>query len=103
MKRIKSLFKRKRKKLNPDKDEKNISKFKASNNIGIIRKAPHPFLNSKGVKYYLHFKDVKLRGGRTQRIYFFARDIRSGMLDEVPAGYKVMETERTGMPILKKS
>lgn len=61
------------------------------------------FTNSKGVSYYLHFKDVNLKGGRQQRIYFFARDIRSGSLDNVPAGYKVVETERTGMPILKKA
>lgn len=62
----------------------------------------YEFTNSKGVKYYLHYKDVNLKGGRKQRIYFFARDIRSGSLDEVPAGYKVEETKRTGMPILKK-
>jgi hypothetical protein len=63
----------------------------------------YEFTNSKGVKYYLHFKDVNLKGGRIQRIYFFARDVRPGSLDAVPAGYKVMETERTGMPILKKA
>jgi len=63
----------------------------------------YEFTNSKGVKYYLHFKDVNLKGGRIQRIYFFARDIRDGSLDDVPAGYQVMETERTGMPILKKA
>jgi len=63
----------------------------------------YEFTNSKGVKYYLHFKDVNLKGGRQQRIYFFARDVRPGSLDAVPAGYKVMETERTGMPILKKA
>ena len=58
--------------------------------------------NKKGDTYYLHSKDVTLRGGRQQTIYFFARDVRSGSLDAVPAGYKVMETERTGMPVLKK-
>ncbi|UCE22612.1 MAG: hypothetical protein JSV46_10495 [Candidatus Aminicenantes bacterium] len=63
----------------------------------------YEFTNSKGVKYYLHYKDVNLKGGRQQRIYFFARDVRPGSLDEVPAGYKVIETERTGMPILKKA
>lgn len=62
----------------------------------------YEFTNSKGVKYYLHFKDVNLKGGRQQRIYFFARDIRDGSLDEVPEAYKVAETSRTGMPILKK-
>lgn len=63
----------------------------------------YQFTNSKGVKYYLHFKDVNLKGGRKQRIYFFARDVRPGSLDSVPAGYKVIETKRTGMPILKKA
>ena len=63
----------------------------------------YEFSNSKGVKYYLHFKDVNLKGGRVQRIYFFARDIRDGSLDDIPAGYKAIETERTGMPILKKA
>ncbi len=60
------------------------------------------FTNKKGVKYYLHFKDVNLKGGRIQRIYFFARDVRDGSLDAVPEKFKVIETERTGMPILKK-
>jgi hypothetical protein len=63
----------------------------------------YQFTNSKGVKYYLHFRDVNLKGGRTQRIYFFARDIRQGSLDSVPAGYKAIETKKTGMPILKKA
>lgn len=61
------------------------------------------YTNKKGVKYYLHFKDVTLRGGRKQRIYFFARDEREDSLDKVPDGYKVIETERTGMPVLKKA
>jgi len=63
----------------------------------------YSYTNKKGTTYYLHFKDVTLRGGRKQRIYFFARDVRDNALDEVPAGYEVMETERTGMPVLKKS
>ena len=63
----------------------------------------YEFTNSRGVKYFLHSKDVTLKGGRNQTIYFFARDVRPGAMDEVPAGYKVMETERTGMPILKKA
>ncbi len=61
------------------------------------------FKNSKGVTYYLHYRDVTLRGGREQRIYFFAREVRANALDAVPAGYQVVETERTGMPVLKKS
>ena len=63
----------------------------------------YSFSNSKGQTYYLHKKDVTLKNGRQQTIYFFAREARSGSLDAVPAGYKVMETSRTGMPVLKKS
>jgi hypothetical protein len=58
--------------------------------------------NSKGTTYYLHAKDVTLRGGRKQRIYYFARDVRAGALDQVPTGYKVSES-RNGLPVLKKS
>ncbi len=61
------------------------------------------FKNSKGVGYYLHSKEVNLKGGRKQVIFYFARDIRPGALDAVPPGYKVMETTKTGMPILKKA
>lgn len=55
-----------------------------------------------GKTYYLHSKDVTLRGGRLQTIYFFAQDIRDGSLDAIPAGYVTMENERTGLPMLKK-
>lgn len=55
-----------------------------------------------GETYYLHSKEVTLRGGRKQTIYFFAREEREGSLDEVPAGYMVMENERTGLPMLKR-
>ena len=63
----------------------------------------YSYTNKKGVKYYLHNKEVTLRGGRKQTIYYFARDVRPGAIDEIPDGYKVMETERTGMPVLKKT
>lgn len=62
----------------------------------------YSYTNAKKQVYYLHFKDVTLKNGRKQRIYFFARDVRSGSLDAVPAGYTVMETSRTNMPVLKK-
>jgi hypothetical protein len=47
-------------------------------------------------------KDVTLKGGRLQRIYFFARDVREGAVDAMPAGYIVVENPRTGLPVLKK-
>lgn len=60
------------------------------------------YKNSKGQTYILHMKEVTLKNGRKQTIYFFARDERDGSLDAVPAGYTVVETQRTGMPVLKK-
>ena len=63
----------------------------------------YEFTNSKGVKYFLHGKNVTLKGGRVQKIYYFARDVRPESIDDIPAGYKVIETERTGLPILKKA
>ena len=56
-----------------------------------------------GETYYLHSKDVTLRGGRKQTIYFFARTEREGALDDLPDGYAVMENSRTGLPMLKKA
>ena len=47
--------------------------------------------NSKGKTYYLHSKDVTLRGGRQQTIYYFAGDERSNACD-LPAGKKVVES-----------
>lgn len=61
------------------------------------------YTNKKGQTYYLHTRQVTLKNGRKQTIYFFARDVRDGSLDAVPAGYKVVETARTGMPVLKKA
>tara|TARA_B100002052_G_C15503748_1_gene428380 strand:- start:54 stop:248 length:195 start_codon:yes stop_codon:yes gene_type:complete len=58
--------------------------------------------NSKGVTYYLHSKDVTLRGGRNQTIYYFARDERSNSCD-LPSGKQVVESSRTGLPLVKKA
>jgi len=56
--------------------------------------------NSKGQEYWLHSKDVKLRGGKVQRIYYFSKS-SSGSTD-MPDGYKVIESKRTALPLLKK-
>jgi hypothetical protein len=63
----------------------------------------YEFKNKKGVSYFLHSREVILKGGRKQTIFYFARDVRPGALDAVPAGFTVVETEKTGMPILKKA
>lgn len=55
-----------------------------------------------GQTYILHSKDVTLRGGRQQTIYYFAREEKDGALDELPDGYEVMENSRTGLPMLRK-
>jgi hypothetical protein len=59
--------------------------------------------NSKGNTYFLHGKNVTLKGGRQQMIYFFGKEAKEGALDEVPAGYKIKESARTGLPILSKA
>lgn len=64
--------------------------------------AAYSHTNSKGKTYILHGKEVTLKGGRKQQIYYFAKDARSNALDALPDGYKVIESERTGLPILKK-
>lgn len=54
--------------------------------------------------YTLHARDVELKNGNgTQRIYFFARNApKSGMPINLPRGYRVEVSQRTGMPLLKK-
>ena len=47
-------------------------------------------------------RDVTLKGGRVQRIYFFGREAKEGAIDALPEGYMVVENTRTGLPILKK-
>lgn len=60
--------------------------------------------NSKGVTYYLHSREVTLRGGKQQRIYFFAKDERpADAVKELPNGYEVQENPRNGFLTLKKS
>ena len=59
--------------------------------------------NSKGQTYYLHSKDVTLRGGRKQTIYYFAKEVKAEAMDDLPEGYEVMENKRTGLPMLKKA
>jgi YHS domain-containing protein len=55
-----------------------------------------------GKTYYLHTKEVQLTAGRKQRIYYFAGEAGKEAIDALPAGYEVMENERTGLPMLRK-
>jgi YHS domain-containing protein len=55
-----------------------------------------------GKTYYLHSKEVKLAGGRIQKIFYFAGEAKKDAIDKLPEGYQVIENERTGLPMLKK-
>jgi hypothetical protein len=55
-----------------------------------------------GKLYYLHSKDVKLKGGRKQTIYYFAGKATKDAIDALPKGYETMENKRTGLPMLRK-
>jgi hypothetical protein len=66
--------------------------------------AAYPHTNSKGVTYYLHSKMVTLRGGKQQRIYFFAKEERpADAVADLPEGYTVVENPRNGFLTLKKA
>ena len=61
--------------------------------------------NSKGVTYYLFSKDVQLRGGKMQTIYYFSKDpnnSKGDACDDVPAGREVVENPRNGFLALRK-
>lgn len=51
--------------------------------------------NSKEVTYYLNCKDVTLRGGKVQTIYYFSKDERDTACD-LPDTKKVNENPRNG-------
>ncbi len=52
----------------------------------------------------LYTREVTLNGGRTQTIYFFSRGTpASGKVCDMPTGYKVIVTARTGLPVLKRA
>ncbi len=58
--------------------------------------------NSKGVTYYLNSKDVTLRGGKLQTIYYFSKDDRPEAC-ELPDGKVVTENPRNGFLTVKKA
>jgi hypothetical protein len=58
--------------------------------------------NAKGVTYFLHGRTRVLKSGKESTLYFFAKEVKDGALDSVPAGYVVSET-KNGLPVLKKA
>jgi hypothetical protein len=63
----------------------------------------YAYTNTKGRTYYLHSKDVNLKGGRLQTIYYFSKEVKPGALHVLPSGKIVVENEKTGLPVLKNS
>lgn len=54
--------------------------------------------------YTLHAREVALKGGHKQVIYFFSqRNPKSGVPVEMPLGYTLAFNKRTGLPYLKKT
>jgi len=54
-------------------------------------------------EYTLYTKEVTLRGGRKQRIYFFSKKKQENAKPcPLPSGYEVLVNEKTGLPFLKK-
>ena len=51
----------------------------------------YEYKNSRGKTYYLHSRG---------KLFFFSKDPAGGI--DLPEGYKVVESEKTGLPMLKK-
>lgn len=59
--------------------------------------------NSRGRKYYLHYKNVFLNGcSRPTTIFYFAKDKREGQMRDIPAGWKVFEGGKCQLPMLRR-
>ena len=58
--------------------------------------------NSKGVTYFLNSKEVTLRGGKLQTIYYFSKDKRAEAIDDIPEGMVVNENPRNGFLTVKR-
>jgi hypothetical protein len=61
----------------------------------------YSFQNSKGVTYYLHTRRQMAASGKERVLFFFAKEIKDGVMEAVPDGYDVVEM-KTGLPVLKK-
>lgn len=57
--------------------------------------------NKKGVTYYLNTKDVTLKGGRVQPIYYFSKDKNRPEACALPDGKEVGENPRNGFLTVK--
>lgn len=59
--------------------------------------------NPKGVTYYLNSKEVVLRGGKKQVIYYFSKDLRPDTaVEALPEGMEVNVNQRNGFMTVKR-
>lgn len=62
----------------------------------------YQYKNSRGNTYYLHSRDTGKDG--KGKLYFFAKEQKEeGGVKDLPKGYTIVESEKTGLPILKKA
>ena len=73
-----------------------------TNSVRRSIKVAYTHTNSKGVTYFLNSKNVTLRGGKQQTIYYFSKDKRAETIDAVPAGFVVNENPRNGFLTVKR-
>lgn len=58
------------------------------------------FRNSKGETYYLHSTDA---GKHSEgELYYFAKRAGENVVDDLPSDFKVIESDRTGLPVVKR-
>lgn len=55
-----------------------------------------------GRKYFLHTKKTVLSGGHSQVIYYFAPEVSENAVAKIPVGYEVVESDSSGLPMLRK-
>lgn len=68
---------------------------------GELANMAYKHTNSKGVTYHLNSKNVTLRGGKQQMIYYFSKDERPEASD-LPDGFMVNENPRNGFLTVKR-
>lgn len=63
----------------------------------------YKYTNSKGQDYYLHTKEVTLKGNLKMQIFYFKKEADDEFaIDELPEDREVIENERTGLPLVRR-
>ncbi|MBA3900787.1 MAG: hypothetical protein H0X62_11360 [Bacteroidetes bacterium] len=62
----------------------------------------YSYKNSRGQTYYLHSRKAGRGGSSNRDLFYFGKEQKENAIDKLPEGYEVIESERTGLPILRK-